>query len=117
MKRGQDSSMHVRVGCEFRYRAPAPTPTIWQVRPRPEGPHWLLSHSWSTTPALPVSTYLDAYGNACHRLSRAVGENPLRSDAMVDAPDGVDPADTDAPQLLIEDLPNEALVYLLPSRF
>jgi len=117
MNRGQDRRMHVRVGCEFRYRAPAPTPTIWQVRPRPEGPHWLLSHSWSTTPALPVSTYLDVYGNVCDRLSLVEGENLLRYDAMVEVPSGVDDADKDAPQLLIEDLPNEALVYLLPSRF
>ncbi|MGI8806786.1 MAG: transglutaminase-like domain-containing protein [Acidimicrobiales bacterium] len=109
--------MHVRVGCEFRYRAPAPTPTIWQVRPRPEGPHWLLSHSWSTTPALPVSTYLDVYGNVCDRLRLVEGENLLRYDALVDVPDGVDDADKDASQHLIEDLPNEALVYLLPSRF
>ncbi len=117
MKSGQDQRMHVRVGCEFRYRAPAPTPTIWQVRPRPEGPHWLLSHSWVTTPALPVSTYLDAYGNVCDRLSLVEGENLLRYDAMVDVPAGVDLADTHAAQHLIQDLPDEALVYLLPSRF
>jgi transglutaminase-like putative cysteine protease len=109
--------MHVRVGCEFRYRAPALTPTIWQVRPRPEGPHWLVSHSWSTTPALPVASYLDAYGNVCDRLSLVEGENLLRYDATVEVPAEIDPADEDARQLLIEDLPNEALVYLLPSRF
>ena len=114
---GKIHLMHVRVGCEFRYRAPAPTPTIWQVRPRPEGPHWLLSHSWSTSPALPVSTYLDVYGNVCDRLSLVEGENLLRYDATVEVPSDVDDADKGAPQLLIEDLPNEALVYLLPSRF
>lgn len=109
--------MHVRVGCEFRYRAPAPTPTIWQIRPRPEGPHWVLSSAWSTTPALPVTTYFDVYGNACDRLTLAEGENLLRYDATVDVPAEPDPADKDAPQHLIEDLPDEALVYLLPSRF
>src|SRR3954451_5067304 len=109
--------MHVRVGCEFRYRAPALTPTIWQVRPRPEGPHWLVSHSWSTTPALPVASYLDAYGNVCDRLSLVEGENLLRYDATVEVPAEIDPADTDARQLLIEDLPNEALGYLLSSWF
>lgn len=109
--------MQVRVGCEFRYRAPAVTPTIWQVRPRPDGAHWLLSHSWSTTPAVPVSSYLDAYGNLCDRLNLVEGENLLRFDALAEVPEGVDPADKDAPQRLIQDLPDEALVYLLPSRF
>ena len=109
--------MHVRVGCEFRYRAPDPTPTIWQVRPRPEGPHWLVSHNWSTTPPLPVSSYVDVYGNLCDRLMLVEGENLLRYDATVEVPSTFDDWDKDAPQLLIEDLPHEALVYLLPSRF
>jgi transglutaminase-like putative cysteine protease len=117
MIRGQDQAMHVRVGCEFRYRAPAPTPTIWQVRPRPEGPHWLVSHSWNTTPPLPVSSYVDVYGNLCDRLMLVEGENLLRFDATVEVPSSFDEWDKDAPQLLIQDLPHEALVYLLPSRF
>jgi transglutaminase-like putative cysteine protease len=115
--RRHDRLMQVRVGCEFRYRAPAPTPTIWQVRPRPEGPHYLLSHTWSTAPALPVSTYLDMYGNVCDRLSLVEGENLIRYDATVDVPSGVDEIGAGAPQHPIEDLPDEALVYLLPSRF
>jgi transglutaminase-like putative cysteine protease len=114
---GQDVVMQVRVGCEFRYRAPAPTPAVWQIRPRPEGPHFLLSHTWSTTPAVPVATYLDVYGNVCDRLSLAEGENLLRYDATVEVPPAYDPVGAGAPQLAIEDLPDEALLYLLPSRF
>jgi transglutaminase-like putative cysteine protease len=117
MIRGQDRLMHVRVGCEFRYRAPAPTPTIWQVRPRPDGDHWLLSHTWSTTPPLPVSSYIDVYGNLCDRLMLVEGENLLRYDATVEVPSDYDQWDKDAPQRSIEELPNDALVYLLPSRF
>jgi transglutaminase-like putative cysteine protease len=109
--------MHVRVGCEFAYTAPGPIPTIWQVRPRQDGPHWLLSSSWMTTPALPVSTYLDAYGNVCDRLSLMEGVNLLRYDATFEVSSSFDPADKAAPQLPIEDLPDAALVYLLPSRF
>ena len=109
--------MHVRVGCEFRYRAPSPTPTIWQVRPRPDGQHFLLNHSWATTPAVPVTSYIDAYGNLCDRLSLVDGENLLRYDALVEVPSGVDPDGAGAPQLRIEDLPDDTLVYLLPSRF
>jgi transglutaminase-like putative cysteine protease len=117
MIRGQDQAMHVRVGCEFRYRAPGPTPTIWQVRPRPDGTHWLLSHMWNTVPPLPVSSYIDVYGNLCDRLMLVEGENTLRYDATVEVPSGFDEWDKDAPQLPIESLPDDALVYLLPSRF
>ncbi len=117
MNRGQDRRMHVRVGCEFRYRAPAPTPTIWQVRPRPDGEHWLLSHTWSTTPPLPVASYIDVYGNLCDRLMLVEGENLLRYDATAEVPSSYDTWDKDASQQPIEALPHEALVYLLPSRF
>ena len=109
--------MQVRVGCEFRYRAPALTPTIWQVRPRPDGLHFLLSTSWSTTPPLPVSSYLDAYGNVCDRLNLVEGENVLRYDATVNVPSASDPVGAGAVQHPIQNLPDEALVYLLPSRF
>lgn len=109
--------MRVRVGCEFRYRAPGPTPTVWQVRPRPEGAHWLVSHSWETAPAVPVSSYLDVYGNLCDRLTLVEGENVLRYDAVAEVPSSFDPADKATPQLPIEELPDEALLYLLPSRF
>jgi len=110
-------AMHVRVGCEFQYRSPGLTPTIWQIRPRPEGPHWLLSHTWGTSPPLPVSTYLDAYGNVCDRLSLVEGVNVIRYDAIIEVTSNYDAADKAAPQLQIQDLPDEALVFLLPSRF
>ena len=109
--------MHVRVGCEFRYRAPGHTPTIWQIRPRPEGPQWLLSHHWVTTPPLPVAPYLDAYGNVCDRLSLVEGENVVRYDATVEVPSGADEVDESAVQAAIEDLPDGAFLYLLASRF
>ncbi len=109
--------MHVRVGCEFRYRAPGPVPTVWQVRPRLEGPHCVLSSTWSTTPPLPARSYLDVYGNICDRLNLVEGESLVRYDATVEVPSSFDPADKAAPQVPIEDLPDDTLLYLLPSRF
>jgi transglutaminase-like putative cysteine protease len=76
-----------------------------------------LSSSWSTAPPLPVSTYLDAYGNVCDRLSLVEGVNLLHYDATVEVSSSYDPADKGAAQLPIESLPDDALVYLLPSRF
>jgi transglutaminase-like putative cysteine protease len=109
--------VHVRVGCEFSYKALGPTPTIWQVRPRPEGPHKLVTERWETTPAVPVSSYLDAYGNLCNRLMLPEGSTTVRFDAVMEVPEGIDDADPAAAQVPIEQLPDEALVFLLPSRF
>lgn len=109
--------MRVRVGCEFGYKAVGPTPTIWQVRPRPEGPHKQVSHSWETTPAVPMTSYVDVYGNLCDRLTLPEGPTSIRFDAVMEVPDGVDDVDFGAPQLPIEELPDDTLVFLLPSRF
>ena len=109
--------MHVRVGCEFSYAAVGPTATIWQVRPRPEGPHKQLSADWTTSPAVPMSSYLDAYGNLCDRLTLPPGSSKIRFDALMEVSDGWDDVDPGATQAPIEDLPDDTLVFLLPSRF
>lgn len=114
---GKDHRVHVRVGCEFRYHAVGTTPTVWQVRPRPEGPHRLVSHSWTTTPGLPVSSYLDGFGNICDRLDLVEGDNVIRYDAVAEVSSEYDPVGTAAAQVPIAELPDEALVFLLPSRF
>jgi transglutaminase-like putative cysteine protease len=105
----------VRVGCQFEYDAPEPTPSLWQVRPRPDGEHRIVTESWD--PPAPARSYLDAYGNECDRLTLPPGRSVLRYDATVEVPSNHDDIDTGAAEAAIEDLPDEAFVYLLPSRF
>jgi transglutaminase-like putative cysteine protease len=88
--------MLVRVGCQFEYEAAEETPSLWQVRPHPDDDLHLVSQVWDL-PA-PVRTYLDAY-------------------ATVEVVPNFDDADKGAMALAIEDLPDEAFLYLLPSRF
>ncbi|MDP9072087.1 MAG: transglutaminase family protein [Actinomycetota bacterium] len=109
--------MRIGVGCEFHYDSPGPTPSIWQVRPRPDGPHRLVSESWETSPSLASTSYLDAYGNLCDRLTLPEGPTVLRYDASVEVSDRLDEAGEGARQVPVEALPDEALVFLLPSRF
>jgi transglutaminase-like putative cysteine protease len=104
----------VRVGCEFSYEAEA-NPSLWQVRPRPDGAHRMVRETWE--PPAAVQTYLDAYGNECDRLTLPVGLSTLRYDATVDVPNEDDAVDPAAQQSSIDDLPDETFVYLLPSRF
>ncbi len=107
--------MLVRIGCQFEYEAPERTPSLWQVRPHPVGDHCIVAETWQ--PPAPARTYQDAFGNACDRLTLPTGASTLRYDAKVDVPPTVDDLDTGATQAAIEDLPDEAFVYLLPSRF
>lgn len=109
--------MRLRVGCEFSLNAEGNTPSVWQVRVRPDGNHRLLSESWHVWPDRPSTGYRDTYGNACDRVTLAEGANTVRYDARVEVSDGPDEVDTDAPQVPVEDLPDESLLFLLPSRF
>ena len=109
--------MRVRVGCRFAYKAVGPTPTVWQVRARPDGPHVLVSDDWRTEPALPASSYVDIYGNVCDRLILPEGATTVTYDAVLDVANTSDEANPAAVQQPVEDLPDETLLYLLPSRF
>jgi len=107
--------MLVRIGCQFEYEAAEKTPSLWQVRPRSDGDHRVITESWE--PPAPTRVYRDAYGNSCDRLTLPPGRSVLRYDATVDVPSDFDDADKGATQAAIEDLPDDAFVYLLPSRF
>jgi transglutaminase-like putative cysteine protease len=107
--------MLVQVGCEFAYEAETACPSLWQIRPRAEGSHRAVHETWE--PPSSVQTYLDAYGNQCDRLTIPAGSSTLRYDATLDVPDDDDAVDLTAQEVAIVDLPDEAFLYLLPSRF
>lgn len=107
--------MRVRIGCRFEFAAPEPAASLWQVRPRRDGGYQVIAESWET-PA-PARTYLDAYGNACDRLTLPSGESVLRYDATVEVSANADEVDVAATEVAIAHLPDDAFLYLLPSRF
>ncbi len=109
--------MRVRVGCEFQYEASVPIPAVVQVQPRTDGPHRLIHESWETTPEIAARDYRDLYGNLCRRLIIPAGNMTLRYDALVEVPEELDPADPKASEAPVEALPDDALIYTLPSRY
>ncbi|HCT75052.1 MAG TPA: transglutaminase family protein [Micromonosporaceae bacterium] len=107
----------VRVGCEFVYVAEVATPTVFQVEPRNAHPIQVTHQEWSVQPQVPVRSYTDLYSNPCTRLVLPAGRCALRYEALVLVPDATEDADEHAPQLPPDDLPDEVLIYTLPSRF
>jgi transglutaminase-like putative cysteine protease len=107
--------MLVRVGCEFEHRTISPTPSLWQIRARPDGPHRVVREEWNVP--TPGGWYLDAYGNVCDRLSLPEGWSTVHYDAVAEVSPTLDDVDPLARISDIEDLPDEALLYLLSSRY
>jgi transglutaminase-like putative cysteine protease len=109
--------MRIRVGCQFDYLSPGPTAAVWQVRPRPNDVQQMVSEMWSATPATPSTFYFDAYGNLCDRMALPEGASVVRYDAVFEVPGQFDDADKGAREIPVVELPDEAMVFLLPSRF
>lgn len=109
--------MQIRVGCEFEYEVLHPTAAVLQLQPRPDGPHRVLHETFRCTPELPMRPYRDLYGNVCQRVSMSPGALKIYYDARVEVPETFDDINLDAPQLPVTELPDDTLVYTLPSRY
>jgi transglutaminase-like putative cysteine protease len=87
------------------------------VEPHPDAPVRRAWEEWQTEPAAPLTGYGDLFGNRCRRVILPAGAARLRYDAEVElsrTPDAVEPT---AAQVPVEQLPDSALVYTLPSRY
>ena len=110
--------MRVRVGCEFDIESDGPVPMLMLVRARPDAEHTTVHESqWLEPKSLDLREYIDSFGNRCWRLTVPGGPVQVRYDAVVDVADEPDPVVPDAHLVPVEELPDEALVFTLPSRY
>jgi len=105
------------VGCEFTYEAEVPTLAVFQVQPDDSPLHTRRSEFWVSTPKLTLRSYRDLYGNPCTRAVLPVGWSSLRYEANVDVVDAVEDFDESAQEVAADRLPDETLIYTLPSRY
>lgn len=109
--------MRCRVGCEFIYDCAAPTPAIAQVFVRPDGSHRIVDERTTAEPATHLLEYVDSFGNRCGRFVMPEGRFTLRYDALIEVSGDPDEVAEEAAQTPIEQLPDEAILFLLPSRY
>jgi transglutaminase-like putative cysteine protease len=110
--------MKIQVGYEMTYYVPQETPMILILRVHEsraadiEVPDYL-----TTDPAVPVSQYRDLFGNRCTRIVAPAGRITLRSRGIVRDSGELEVAITSAQQHPVQDLPEDTLVFLRPSRY
>jgi transglutaminase-like putative cysteine protease len=68
-------------------------------------------------PAVESSIYRDVFGNLCRRFIAPPGDLLIRSDSVIEDSGQVDPTALDAEQLAVSALPDDALMYLMGSRY
>lgn len=110
--------MYLQIGYELIYDCPQPTPMILTLNVHHTRVSDLIEPDhMRTDPSIPTAGYRDGFGNWCTRIVAPAGRIRVFTDAIVrdsGAPDVVVP---NALQYLVEDLPEETLVYLLGSRY
>ena len=109
--------MKIEVGCEFLYEAEVPTHAVVQVEPRLADGVVALDERWSNVPLVGMSRYVDGFGNVCRRTTIPVGRSSLHYRGLLEVSDEPDPQHPDAAELTPAQLPDDVLVFTLPSRF
>jgi transglutaminase-like putative cysteine protease len=110
--------MQIRIGYEFIYECPQPTPMILTLRVHPTRARDLVTpDELRTGPVVPITRYEDLFGNLCDRIVAPTGETRIFADGIVNdsgEPDAIAPSAIQHP---VEELPSDTLVFLLGSRY
>jgi transglutaminase-like putative cysteine protease len=110
--------MRIRLGCEITYALPQTTPMIALLNVHfsrfghLDRPDYLV-----TTPSVPIDSYRDNFGNWCTRLVAPAGRFVLCTDGVFRDDGRADPQEPEAVQHAVENLPHDAVSFLLPSRY
>ena len=110
--------MRLRIGYELDFEFPQPTPVLSVLNV-----HFSRASDLEAPdvirldPAVPLTSYRDGFGNWCGRFTAPAGKVRIGTDTVIRDSGLPDPVVTDAGQHPIEELPDEALVFLLASRF
>lgn len=116
--------MHIRYGYHIEITCDQDLPLLTLLDVHPSRRHDLLRPDEMTVTALAdparrvrVSHYLDQFGNICRRLVAPAGGVILRSEGVVFDSGAHDAMDPEASEVPPSRLPDEALVYLMGSRY
>lgn len=110
--------MQIRIGYRLGFRHPAPTPMVAVLSVHESRrADLLLPDAMRADPAVPLTPYLDSFGNRCTRLLAPAGDIALTADALIQDSGRPDAVAQDATQHAVEDLPADTLMFLLGSRY
>ena len=110
--------VEIRVGYELIYDCPQPTPMMLVLNIHyTRASDILVPDHVKTDPSVPIAAYRDSFGNWCSRIVAPQGRIRIASTAVVKDSGEADVVATSAQQHSIQDLPEDALIFLLGSRY
>lgn len=108
--------MRLNAGCELLYETTETAPLILMLQPRSGAAQQVIAADYQLEPPVPVADYIDSYGNLCQRLLAPTGQLRIASTVTVDTDDAID-VEPGAEFVPVQNLPDYALQFLLPSRY
>ena len=105
------------VGCHFEFSTMVDTHAVVIVEPHPSEHGRVVDEHFRGPSGAPSTTYHDVFGNTCRRLTLPAGQSQFTYSATVTNHAGFDDIDRRAPQRTPAELPDDALAFLLPSRY
>jgi transglutaminase-like putative cysteine protease len=111
-------AMQIRLGYELVYDCPQPTPMLLMLNVHyTRVPDLVVPDHLVTSPSIPIGAYRDCFGNWCSRIVAPTGRTRLSAKGIVNDTGEADVVAADANQHAVEDLPDDALPFLLASRY
>ena len=110
--------MLIRVGYDIHYDCPVATPMVLMLNiHHTRAGDIVHADRMVTYPIVPTTAFRDVFGNWCTRLTAPPGRIQLSTSALVRDSGAADYHPTALVQHAVEDLPDEALPFLLGSRY
>jgi transglutaminase-like putative cysteine protease len=110
--------MKIRIGFDLIYECAEETPMVLMLSVHPSRAHDLLAPDrLRISPPRPATRYADKFGNICTRIVAPAGEVRLTTDAVIADSGKPDPVVPGAKQHPVAELPNEAMQFLVGSRY
>jgi len=110
--------MLIRLGYELAYECAQATPMILNLNVHYSRTADLIRPDTIVTdPVVPLAMYRDGFGNWCTRVLAPPGAFRVSTDAVIRDSGVAEPSFPFAYEQTVESLPEETLVFLLPSRY
>lgn len=108
--------MKLHAVCTIRVSAISDCPVVAMLRPRSGQAQWMMQERYALDPWVPVTEYVDSFGNLCQRMTIPRGDMCIEVE-MVMVTEDATAVDPEAAFVPIDQLPCDTLQYLLQSRY
>ncbi|MFT7109309.1 MAG: transglutaminase-like putative cysteine protease [Psychrobacter glaciei] len=108
--------MWLYASCALDFNIQVDTPFLLMLRPRSGRQQWVAREQYDISPSVTAVEFTDPFGNLCQRLVAPVGPFSVHTSVNIECAERYDVA-PGARFVEVQNLPEETLPFLLPSRY